>query len=67
MTSTYFFNSENLVIASNPVVQALLVKRMTTNPRLEDQQWEGCKGLADLAARDSDGLGAVRRHGGTQV
>ena len=30
-------------------------------------KWEACKGLADLAARDSDGLGAVRRQGGVKV
>ncbi len=45
----------------------LLVKDMLTHPGSENHQWEGCKGLADLAARDSDGLSAVRRQGGIQV
>lgn len=40
---------------------------MIANPGSEDHQWEGCKGLADLAARDSDGQSAVRRQGGIQV
>lgn len=40
---------------------------MRTHPSSEQHQWEGCKGLADLAARDSDGLSAVRRQGGIQV
>lgn len=51
-------------IATKP---ALLVKRMDFNPGSSDHQWEGCKGLADLAGRDSDGLSAVRRQRGTQV
>lgn len=49
------------------VVEGLLVKRMVAHSGSEDHQWEGCKGLADLAARDSDGQSAVRRQGGTQV
>ena len=40
---------------------------MFSNPGSENHQWEACKGLADLAARDSDGLGAVRRQGGVKV
>lgn len=43
------------------------MKDMLTHPGSENHQWEGCKGLADLAARDSDGLSAVRRQGGIQV
>ncbi|CAB1119102.1 unnamed protein product [Ectocarpus sp. CCAP 1310/34] len=45
----------------------LLVNDMRTHPSSEQHQWEGCKGLADLAARDSDGLSAVRRQGGIQA
>ncbi|CAM9344248.1 unnamed protein product [Ectocarpus fasciculatus] len=45
----------------------LLVQDMRTHPSSEQHQWEGCKGLADLAARDSDGLSAVRRQGGIQA
>ncbi|CAM9698027.1 unnamed protein product [Scytosiphon promiscuus] len=45
----------------------LLVKDMLSHPGSENHQWEGCKGLADLAARDSDGLSAVRRQGGIQA
>lgn len=45
----------------------LLVKDMLNHPGSENHQWEGCKGLADLATRDSDGLSAVRRQGGIQV
>lgn len=40
---------------------------MGFNPGSSDHQWEGCKGLADLAGRDSDGLSAVRQQKGTQV
>lgn len=40
---------------------------MIANPGSEDHQWEGCKGLGDLAARDIDGQSAVRRQGGIQV
>ncbi|CAN0075851.1 unnamed protein product [Sphacelaria rigidula] len=53
--------------AETDELAALLVKRMTFNPLSGDHQWEGCKGLADLAGRDSEGLGAVRRQGGTKV
>lgn len=45
----------------------LLIERMLSNPRAEDHLWEGCRGLAELAARDSDGLTAVRQRGGAQV
>eukprot|EP00903_Cladosiphon_okamuranus_P006843 g6665.t1 len=45
----------------------LLVKDMLSHPGSENHQWEGCRGLADLAARDSDGLSAVRRQGGIQA
>lgn len=50
-----------------PRSSGLLVKDMLTHPGSENHQWEGCKGLADLAARDSDGLSSVRRQGGIQV
>lgn len=40
---------------------------MASNAGSQDHLWEGCKGLADLAARGGDGLEAVRRQGGTQV
>ena len=51
----------------SPARSGLLIKRMVSNPGSENHQWEGCKGLADLAARDSDGLSAVRRQGGVKV
>lgn len=60
-------NYVNLSVAWIQLRQGLLAKRMLANPGSEDHQWEGCKGLADLASRDSEGLSAVRRQGGIQV